>query len=181
MVAHKSGLGVALRNLAFLEIDIHNNWRPFRPQLGYVLDPATNELALEVSWKDPLAILYLIPVPTELQLHYGIEIENDAASERVVEIIGYQESRYFRQIWHYHHHGSADSGGSTLTLDPEPGSQRESNPEPFVYRELFGNIHPTANNGTIKVSICMVLNCVKTNQFFGMPLRYPFGPLSMVN
>ena len=30
MVAHKSGLGVALRNLAFLEIDVHNNWRPFR-------------------------------------------------------------------------------------------------------------------------------------------------------
>ena len=46
-----------------------------------------------------------MPVPTELQLHYGIEIEHGIPGhdliERVVEIIGYQESRYFRQIWHY--------------------------------------------------------------------------------
>ena len=70
MVAYKSGLGLALRSLAFLEIDVHNNWRPFRPQIGFA-----SPSSLEVSWKDPLAILYLIPVPPELQLHYGIEIE----------------------------------------------------------------------------------------------------------
>ena len=96
MVAHKSGLGVALRNLAFLEIDVHNNWRPFRPNLSFVMDQ-NGDSSLEVSWRDPLAILYLTPVPSELQLHYGIEIEHGMGHdllERVVEIVGYQESRY---------------------------------------------------------------------------------------
>ena len=105
LVAYKSGLGVALRSLAFLEIDVHNNWRPFRPQLNFLVDPS-GESSLEVSWKDPLAILYLIPVPSELQVHYGIEIEYGLGQdpiERLVEIVGYQESRYFRQIWYYQH------------------------------------------------------------------------------
>ena len=105
----RSGLGVALRNLAFLEIDVHNNWRPFRPQINFVIDQVSDQSSLEVSWRDPLSILYLIPVPTELQLHYGIEIEHGIPGhdliERVVEIIGYQESRYFRQIWHYQRYG----------------------------------------------------------------------------
>ena len=67
----------------------------------------SGESSLEVSWRDPLAILYLTPVPSELQLHYGIEIENGMGNdllERIVEIVGYQESRYFRQIWHYQRH-----------------------------------------------------------------------------
>ena len=94
MIAYKSGLGVALRNLAFLEIDVHNNWRPFRPQINFVAstcEAANPQLTLEVSWKDPLALLYLKPVPNELQVHYGIEIEygNLQDVQKLVEIVGY--------------------------------------------------------------------------------------------
>lgn len=156
MVAYKSGLGVALRNLAFLEIDVHNNWRPFRPQIAFSIDHL-GESALDISWKDPLAVLYLVPVPDELQLHYGIEIEYGGADEifeRVVEIVGYQESRYFRQIWRYHRRGScgSDVGDSTLTLNQEPEVIGDNgiNNEPFVYRETFSHIYPP-HNGTVKV------------------------------
>jgi hypothetical protein len=44
----RSGLGVALRNLAFLEIDVHNNWRPFRPQISFVIDQVSDQSSLEV-------------------------------------------------------------------------------------------------------------------------------------
>lgn len=169
MVAYKSGLGVALRNLAFLEIDVHNNWRPFRPQISFAIDHL-GESALDVSWKDPLAVLYLVPVPDELQLHYGIEIEygsgqQDEIFERVVEIVGYQESRYFRQIWRYHRKGScgSDVGDSTLTLNQENESIAEAsahggngiNNEPFTYRETFSHIYPP-NNGTVKVTFLIL-------------------------
>ena len=140
---------MALRNLAFLEIDVHNNWRPFRPQINFVAsDSNTSQLSLEVSWKDPLALLYLKPVPNDLQVHYGIEIEygNLEDTQKLVEIVGYQETRYFRQIWHYQHHGSISSvEGSTLTL-----TQDKTETEGFAYRELFSNVHPTTNE-TIKV------------------------------
>ena len=110
---------MALRNLAFLEIDVHNNWRPFRPQINFVASTSevSPQLTLEVSWKDPLALLYLKPVPNELQVHYGIEIEYGSVTDvqKLVEIVGYQETRYFRQIWHYQHHGSISSvEGSTF-------------------------------------------------------------------
>ena len=85
----RSGIGVALRILAFLEIDVHNNWRPFRPQLKFIQD--NSEITLEISWKDPLSILYLNPVPNELQLHYGIEIYygvNMEDCDKLVEIVG---------------------------------------------------------------------------------------------
>ena len=46
---YRSGLGVALRNLAFLEIDVHNNWRPFRPQISFIIDPVTEQSSLEAE------------------------------------------------------------------------------------------------------------------------------------
>ena len=63
-------------------------------------------------WRDPLAVLYLTPVPRELELHYGIEITFlksskdsngetlvvDEARDQVVEIVGYDETRFFRNM-----------------------------------------------------------------------------------
>ena len=161
MIAYKSGLGVALRNLAFLEIDVHNNWRPFRPQINFVASTSeaiNPQLTLEVSWKDPLALLYLKPVPNELQVHYGIEIEygNVTDVQKLVEIVGYQETRYFRQIWHYQHHGSISSvEGSTLTLTQDKNIHDEN--EGFSYRELFQNVHPKTHE-TIKVSVWTIID-----------------------
>ena len=156
LIAYKSGIGVALRILAFLEIDVHNNWRPFRPSLKFVKEDS--EINLEICWKDPLAILYLNPVPNELQLHYGIEIFYGASSDdcdKLVEIVGYQETRYFRQIWHYHR-GSVSSNleDSTLTLS-QPGQDPQ---EPFVYKELFSNIFPPKNEEILKVVVWTIID-----------------------
>ena len=30
---------------------------------------------LQLCWKDPLVVLYLYPVPSELNLHFGVSIE----------------------------------------------------------------------------------------------------------
>ena len=36
LVASRMGLGSALQLLAFLETDVHNNWRPFKPYIDFV-------------------------------------------------------------------------------------------------------------------------------------------------
>ncbi|CAB4056773.1 unnamed protein product [Lepeophtheirus salmonis] len=98
LLAYRAGVGVALRTLAHLEIDVQNNWRPFR--LG---SKVLSNGALEVNWKDPLAVVYLPPsFPSKLRLHYGIEItftNEHTDMERIVEIIGYDETRYYQQVW----------------------------------------------------------------------------------
>ena len=67
---------------------------------------------LQLIWRDPLAVLYLTPVPKELELHYGIEITflkpnkessrvnlvRDEAKDQVVEVVGYDETRFFRHM-----------------------------------------------------------------------------------
>ena len=59
-----------------------------------------------------MAVLYLTPVPKELELHYGIEITFlrsnkssnggalviDETRDQVVEIVGYDETRFFRHM-----------------------------------------------------------------------------------
>ena len=59
-----------------------------------------------------MAVLYLTPVPKELELHYGIEITflkpnkdssgvnlvRDEAKDQVVEVVGYDETRFFRHM-----------------------------------------------------------------------------------
>ena len=59
-----------------------------------------------------MAVLYLTPVPRELELHYGIEITFlkpskdlngeslvvDETRDQVVEIVGYDETRFFRNM-----------------------------------------------------------------------------------
>ena len=59
-----------------------------------------------------MAVLYLTPVPKELELHYGIEITFlkpnkkpgeeglviDEARDQIVEIVGYDETRFFRNM-----------------------------------------------------------------------------------
>lgn len=76
--------------------------------------------------------------------------------------MGYQESRYFRQIWHYQHRSASvasDLGDSTLTLNPENASVSQPNriEEAFVYREAFNNICPP-NNSNIKVSVWTIID-----------------------
>ena len=83
-------------------------------------------------------------------------------TQKLVEIVGYQETRYFRQIWHYQHHGSISSvEGSTLTL-----TQDKTETEGFAYRELFSNVHPTTNE-TIKVDkFCVITDFRRFSSIF---------------
>ena len=80
-------------------------------------------------WRDPLAVLYLTPVPKELELHYGIEItflktnkkphgeglEIDDSRDQVVEIVGYDETRFFRNM----NNRSAAGAGEYTTIQLE--------------------------------------------------------------
>ena len=36
LIATRSGVGLALRCLSFLEMDVQNNWKPFKPVLQYI-------------------------------------------------------------------------------------------------------------------------------------------------
>ena len=36
LVATRAGVGLALRCLSFLEMDVQNNWKPFKPVLQYI-------------------------------------------------------------------------------------------------------------------------------------------------
>ena len=36
LVACRAGVGLALKLLAFLEVDVQNNWKPFKPQISFV-------------------------------------------------------------------------------------------------------------------------------------------------
>ena len=60
---------------------------------------------MEVTWKDPLAVLYLCSsgpaaggVPRELDIHYGVEVEGGGCSGdgARVSIVGYDETRFFK-------------------------------------------------------------------------------------
>ena len=134
LTAQKCGVGVGLRCLAGLESDVRANWRPFRLEASM----ASPETGLELSWKDPLAVIYLIPVPLKLRLHYGIEIscsDKDEVNEddKVIELVGYDESRYSNvekegQSWHA-------SSPARVQLKTPASSVKE-----FVYRERFPKV-----------------------------------------
>lgn len=36
LVASRSGVGLALRCLSFLEMDVQNNWKPFKPFMQFI-------------------------------------------------------------------------------------------------------------------------------------------------
>ncbi len=96
MVASKSGLGLAFKCLAAIEVDVQANWRPQKLRFGFRED--TDELELE--WVDPLAVVYLSPVPKQLQLHYGININFSSSCpcpDDIVAVVGYDESRLGRK------------------------------------------------------------------------------------
>ncbi|TRY63378.1 hypothetical protein TCAL_09031 [Tigriopus californicus] len=97
LLAFRHGLGVGLKTLAALEIDVQNNWRPLR------LAVRDAPQGLEITWKDPLAVLYIMPVPRSLRLCYGLEISfphhPTFPNEKIVEIVGFEEKRYYEQIW----------------------------------------------------------------------------------
>ena len=77
-----------------------------------------------------MAVLYLTPVPKELELHYGIEITflkpnkesskvdlvRDEAKDQVVEVVGYDETRFFRHM----NCKSGDAGNGQLESTDKP-------------------------------------------------------------
>ena len=36
LIAARAGVGLALRCLSFLELDVQNNWKPFKPVLQFI-------------------------------------------------------------------------------------------------------------------------------------------------
>ena len=116
----RSGLGLALKCLSGLELDVHNNWQPSRISIK------KTDRALEVSWKDPLAILYLMPLPEDLNMHFGVDIcfKSISDRERLIRIVGYDERRYYQRVWH----------------SSRPSSVEVKMTESFSYNETFEEI-----------------------------------------
>ena len=113
LVANNTNLGVALKLLAFLELDIANNWKPFKPQMTFYQSRDDGCKTLSVTWKDPLAVLYLTPLHKELELNYGIEVnykpnQQHCSLEKVVEIVGYDETRFFKNLDVHYNRGSQE-------------------------------------------------------------------------
>ena len=106
LVALKHGLGLALKCLSNLEMDVQNNLRPH--QLRSAVDETSEAAAggrgggLTVRWKQPLALLYAMPVPRDLSLHFAVEISfpDDFFADNIMQMIGYDETRYVQQVWH---------------------------------------------------------------------------------
>ena len=97
LVAAKSGIGLAFKCLAAIEVDVQSNWRP--QKLSFEL---RQDDTLEVVWEDPLAVVYLAPVPKQLQLHYGVSVNFSSGCpcpDDVVAVVGYDESRFYQQVW----------------------------------------------------------------------------------
>lgn len=122
LLAFRHGLGVGLKTLAALEIDVQNNWRPLR------LTVQETPQGLEITWKDPLAVLYIMPVPRSMRLCYGLEISfphhPTFPNEKIVEIVGFEEKRYYEQIW-----SATRANAVDLKLK-----------ESFTYNEVFAEV-----------------------------------------
>jgi hypothetical protein len=98
LIATKSGLGLAFKCLAAIEVDVQTNWKP--QKLRFNLNEEDDSLELE--WEDPLAVVYLSPVPRQLQLHYGININFSSSCpcpDDIIAVVGYDESRFYQQVW----------------------------------------------------------------------------------
>ena len=123
LVAAKNGIGLAFKCLAAIEVDVQSNWRP--QKLNFELRP---DDALEVVWEDPLAVVYLAPVPKQLQLHYGISVNFSSGSpcpDDIVAVVGYDESRFYQQVWRSSRPGKVHMNVAEAAL---------------TYKESFGDI-----------------------------------------
>ena len=123
LVAAKSGIGLAFKCLAAIEVDVQSNWRP--QKLNFELG---QDDALEVIWEDPLAVVYLAPVPKQLQLHYGISVNFSSGCpcpEDIVAVVGYDESRFYQQVWRSSRPGKVHMNVAEAAL---------------TYKESFGGI-----------------------------------------
>ena len=123
LVAAKSGIGLAFKCLAAIEVDVQSNWRP--QKLSFELG---QDDALEVSWEDPLAVVYLAPVPKQLQLHYGISVNFSSGCpcpDDIVAVVGYDESRFYQQVWRSSRPGKVHMNVAEAAL---------------TYKESFGGI-----------------------------------------
>ena len=84
-------------------------------------------------------MVYLSPsrCPAEqLRLHYGVEITfpEESGADSLVEIVGYDDARYFRQMWKASSAHNSVGGGGGLSLDALPGGKRE----PLTYSQVRG-------------------------------------------
>ena len=123
LVAAKSGIGLAFKCLAAIEVDVQSNWRPQKLSVELRGDGA-----LEVAWEDPLAVVYLAPVPRQLQLHYGVNVNFSSGCpcpDDIVAVVGYDESRFYQQVWRSSRPGKVHMNASDAAL---------------TYKESFGDI-----------------------------------------
>ncbi len=124
------------RCLAFMESDVGKNWRPFRLQAKMEKEGKSDDddarRSLSVAWRDPLAVLYLAPVPRELQLHFCVEVSFPGGSgvDPVVEVVGYDDMRYYRRMWRSAEPGSVHIGGGG-------GVERGAKEGALSYVEVF--------------------------------------------
>ena len=112
LLASRSGLGLALRCLAFLETDFSQSWAPS----GLQADVGCEEVS--VFWTDPVVLRYINS--EAFNLHYGVELDIPGAA-RSSRIVSQQELRMLRQTWKKARADSVNLGDS----------------EQFVYRETF--------------------------------------------
>ncbi len=136
LVALRCGVGLALALLARVEPDVDKNWRPARlsvtaegegKQTSSNSDNNSGQL-MAVAWRDPLAVLYLAPVPKELRLHYVLEVSFPPGSglDDLVEVVGHDDARYYRQMWR----------------SAEPGAVSLGEPAAATYRQVFSGYFP---------------------------------------
>ena len=90
LLASRSGLGLALRCLAFLEADFSQSWAP----TGLQADIGEEEVV--VFWRDPVVLRYIST--SAFSLHYGVELDSPGAA-RSSRIVSQQEVRMLRQSW----------------------------------------------------------------------------------
>ncbi len=115
LVALRSGVGLALKCLALMEADVDSNWRPFKLEVREEEDEEVGTVSLVVEWRDPLAVLYLKPVPKELRLHFGVKISfPDKASglDPIMEMVAYDDVRYYQQMWRSAEPGAVHMGSN---------------------------------------------------------------------
>ncbi len=134
LVALRRGVGVALRCLASLEADVASHWRPFKLEVS---KDESDPTSLIVSWTNPLAVLYLTPVPPELSLHYGLEVVYGAGLTQLW-VVGYEDARYHRQMWRAAEPGGVDLGNVE---------------QPMAYNEVFQNFFADEEDENSCVSV----------------------------
>lgn len=149
LIAAKCGVGLAFKCLASVEPDVRENWKPLKLDFGLVVvgeeEEEESTSSLEVTWKDPLAVLYLSPVPCrKIQLHFALSVSFSSSCpcpDEMVRVVGHDETRYYQQVWRSSRPGKVQLGGGG-------GSKEE---DEFSYREVFHDIPGQVYGANVEV------------------------------